>query len=420
MARVYRPEYTRPLPPDAELRTRDGRAEARLKLRGRPAAWYEVREVRGRKRVVVRPAEWYVEYPDPDRPGRTKREKGYRDRAATEALLLERLKDSDRRRAGVRTAGTADAGRPLAELLEEYLAVLDARGRGEAHRGNVRRHVTAAIAGAKWHTWPRVTDDSLSLWLAEVRDRPKRQRTRTAGSSNATLNTYVRDIKAFVRWAARRLKCADPLAGFTGFNPAVGRRRSRYALTDPEFNKLCAAAEAGGELRGVSGPDRAVLYRVAAYTGFRAAELAALTPARFDLTGAPPGVTLEAGEDKGKRGAVQPLPGWLAEKLRGWLAGRPAGEPAWPGRWADLRYQRVWLRADLGAAGLPVCDPDGKPVTFHGLRRRFVSAVVRSGADVKATQTLARHTSVALTLEVYAEAGRPELAAVVDRLPGGR
>lgn len=420
MARVFRPEYTRALPAGAMTRTRDGRTEVELKLRGRKPAWYEVRRIKGRDRVVITAGEWYLEYPDPDNPGATLREKGFKDKTATEALLLKKLRDSERRRAGLTEPGDGDAGKPLSELLTDYLAVLAARGRSEGHRGNVSRHVTAALAGCRWHRWKAVTADSFTLWLGELRKAPKRERTRQAGSSNATLNSYVRDVKAFVRWAARNMRCPNPLDGVAGFNPEVGRRRSRYALTDPEFDRLCAAAEAGRRLRGMTGPDRAVLYRVAAYTGFRAAELAALPPERFDLDGGLPGVTIEAGEDKAGRGAVQPLPAWLVAKLRAWLAGKPAGKPVFPGGWDEKRYQRVWLRADLTAAGLPVDDPTGRPVTFHGLRRRYVSGLVESGADPKQLQTLARHSSPALTLQVYAEASRPKLAALVDKLPGGR
>jgi len=98
---------------------------------------------------------------------------------------------------------------------------------------------------------------------------------------------------------------------------------------------------------------------VAGASGFRAGELATLTPESFGLDADPPTVTLPAEAAKNGRTAVQPLPPDLAAALRGYLAGRPAGKPVWPGTWhgkaADM------LRLDLDAAGVPyaVEGPDG-------------------------------------------------------------
>jgi integrase len=49
----------------------------------------------------------------------------------------------------------------------------------------------------------------------------------------------------------------------------------------------------------MTGPDRAMLYRVAVGTGFRANELRSLTPESFDLDANPPKVTVEAAYSKG-------------------------------------------------------------------------------------------------------------------------
>ena len=51
-----------------------------------------------------------------------------------------------------------------------------------------------------------------------------------------------------------------------------------------------------------------MLYRVAAYTGYRAGELAELTPEHFRLDAEPPHVTMFARDSKGKREEPIPLP----------------------------------------------------------------------------------------------------------------
>ncbi len=61
------------------------------------------------------------------------------------------------------------------------------------------------------------------------------------------------------------------------------------------------AASAGKRFRKLAGSDRMTLYTVAAYTGFRASELASLTPSSFALGTTPPTLTVEAGYSKHRR-----------------------------------------------------------------------------------------------------------------------
>ena len=93
------------------------------------------------------------------------------------------------------------------------------------------------------------------------------------------------------------------------------------------------------------GPLRAMAYRMAAATGFRAAELRTLTPEAFRLDGPEPTVFLRASATKNRRPAEQPIPLALARDLAAWLPGQarrgvrlPApprdrqGDPRRPGR----------------------------------------------------------------------------------------
>src|SRR5262249_15087890 len=59
----------------------------------------------------------------------------------------------------------------------------------------------------------------------------------------------------------------------------------------------------------------------------------------------------------------------------------------------------------------------GRFADFHSFRHLYVSRVVRSGATPKVAQTLARHSTVQLTIGRYAHAGLHDLAAAVDSLP---
>lgn len=372
--------------------------------------WYW--KVVGGVRVRVQTKCYYASY---TLGGKTVRVKGTPDRRATQILLGRLEEEAARRKAGLPDPHAA--GEPLDTLLAAYLAVLAARDRSPAHRAAVERHVAAALVGAKWQTLADVTDDSLALYFGRLR-RDKRDKRDKSG---ATLNGHYRSVRAFVRWAARRERKPNPLAEWTPFNEQVTRRRSTEVLSDDQFAALLAAAEGHDHRRGMPGADRRMLYEVAAYTGFRASELAALTPGRFRLDGPCPAIRLPADAAKGRREAAQPLPDFLVPRLAAWLAGKPAGRPVWPGAWARQKFASKWLVADLERAGVPTLDADGRRLNFHSLRRRFVTAVVESGATAKEAQELARHSTAALTLEVYAQTTAGKKAAVVNRLkpPGG-
>ena len=94
-----------------------------------------------------------------------------------------------------------------------------------------------------------------------------------------------------------------------------------------------------------------MLYATALGTGFRAAELASLTPEAFDLTANPPTATVQGAYAKNGQTAVQPLPASLASVLERFLANKPSNQPVWPGTWYSKAFEMI--RADLEAAGLP-------------------------------------------------------------------
>ncbi len=159
-----------------------------------------------------------------------------------------------------------------------------------------------------------------------------------------------------------------------------------------------------------------MLYRVARNTGFLAKELAAPTAESFDLSADTPAAVLPAKFAKNRQPVRQPIPEELARDLAAFLAGRTGTvwPRSWPQRSADMRT------ADLAAAGVPytVAGPQGtEHRDFHALRNCFISAVIRSGADLKQAMTLARHSDPRLTAGRYARTRAEELTAVVNRTP---
>ena len=81
-------------------------------------------------------------------------------------------------------------------------------------------------------------------------------------------------------------------------NILAGRRHDRRALSPDEFNRLLEAARNGKQVEGIPGPDRAMMYTLAAWTGFRKSEIGSLTLRSLDLEADPPTATVEAGFSK--------------------------------------------------------------------------------------------------------------------------
>jgi hypothetical protein len=161
----------------------------------------------------------------------------------------------------------------------------------------------------------------------------------------------------------------------------------------------------------MDGPSRAVLYALLLGTGLRVGEAKSLCPESFDL-GESATVQLEAAYSKRRRTDVLPLPSWLVARLAVWLDGKPVGQPIF-----NLRQNRMEMfYADLERAGVDRDTVTGR-IDMHSLRHTFVSNVVRGGASIKVGQELARHSSVTLTLGIYAHARLHDVVGAVEGLP---
>lgn len=355
-------------------------------------------------------------------------------------LMLAYFDTSGRRR--IKSSGTTDrkAAKRLADELEKKTMlvreglvdpraeqlVTAARAPLESHLSNFLQHLRDRDSSPK-HVADRENQVRRLLKAGKMRHArditPARvhaglNRLRTERQLSAsTSNRYLRAVKALGRWMMREgLIEHDPLLKLEGFNVNLDRRHERRALTDDEISKLVAAAENGPEHRGLSGGDRAVLYLIALGTGFRANEIRSLVPESFDLDADPPTITVRAGYSKNRRPAVQPIRRDLANRLRGWLDTKPVGRPVFDVPHLHHRTAHM-VRFDLERAGIDYVDENGKVADFHALRHTFITAVVRSGANVKQLQVLARHSTPMLSLQVYSHVGLTELGEAIEAMP---
>jgi integrase len=220
----------------------------------------------------------------------------------------------------------------------------------------VSRHNLPATGKGKARRFPRRTVEALQ--------------DRQAGEvSIATANGYLMHLKAFCNWltgGTRPRMASNPFAGIEPGNEATDQRHQRRDLSADEPRRLLQTTRASPRVfRGLDGEARFHLYALACATGFRAGGLASLTPECFELAGRVPTVTLPVRADKSRRGKEQPTPADVAELMRAYLAGKPAGCPLWLETWAKFRVGALMLRKDLEAAGIPyeMLSPDYVPRT---------------------------------------------------------
>ena len=75
------------------------------------------------------------------------------------------------------------------------------------------------------------------------------------------------------------------------------------------------------------------------------------------------------------------------------------------------------LRADLAVAEIAYSDADGRVFDFHALRHQFISNLARGGVHPKEAQTLARHSTITLSMDRYTHLALADLTSALERLP---
>jgi integrase/recombinase XerD len=298
----------------------------------------------------------------------------------------------------------------IEDRLAELASVLRARERTAPwiRRLQARARETLAASGAR--TLSQVKAFSVEQTLKHFRDE---------GMSAREANHRLQACKEFTRWAvAGGLLTRDPLAPLRPVNARLDPRHVRRALRQEELQALVRATHEDGDYRGAPGPLRALAWRLAAEAGLRVGEICALQVRDLELD-APGGAVLVVRPEasKNRTEARLPLASALAADLTRYTAGKLplATLLGLPRSFRD--HATRWLRHDLALAKLPYKDAAGRIADVHALRSAFVTRLVRSGANVKALQTLARHSDARLSVGLYARLSAHDERAAIDALP---
>ncbi len=365
---------------------------------------------------------WYYRFTDEF--GIKREEKGCTDRQATQELARDSESRVARIKAGLIDPKAeriqTDGRRSIGEHVDDFIASLRMAGRNSQHIAQTERYVRQVLTLARIDRLSELTPSRVVAALADFKANgitgPKaknRDKARTA--STRTVESRVVAIKAFSRWAWRDGRTADyDLKALAKPRDPSDRRRIRRVLSDTELQILIEQTRKAPTWRGVSAPDRSMLYVVAALTGFRRRELRSLTRESFLIDEQPARIVCDAGYAKNGKLADQPIPETLAAALRPWLAGKPPRVPVF----GNLPQRTgLMLAIDLQRCGIAPVDESGRVVDLHSLRHGYITSLAKAGTPIKTLQTLARHSDPRLTLNTYTHATLFDTGKAVESLP---
>lgn len=234
---------------------------------------------------------WWGRYRDA--LGQEKRTPLPKDKTVAQAMLSEIVRKVELEKAGHADPFEGHAKRPLSEHVEAFEASLRNKDVQDRHTREVTAKVRWIVSICEFKLLANLAPEPVQQCLADLR---------SSGRGIQTSNRYLRAIKQFSRWLIRdRRLPTDPLVHISMLNVRVDRRHDRRALSDEEFAYLVTAAEASPRIESISGEDRAMMYVLAAWTGYRTGEIRSLTKQSFQLDADPPTATIQAAYSKRKR-----------------------------------------------------------------------------------------------------------------------
>ena len=364
-------------------------------------------EIINGKRVKKQSQKWYTRLTDADGIKRTI--PLFRDKVASQQKAAQLQTEMELAEAGVVDRFKEQRLKPLAEHLADFRQSLLDKAVTEKHAMLTYNRVESVLQGCKAVFVSDIEASRVQGYIAE---------RRRAGLSIKSGNYYLVAIKGFFNWMVNERRIGEnPLAHLKGQNARKDIRRRRRVLELDEIDALLTATLQGPKHHNLTAKERYMLYVLALNTGFRAGELHSLLWRSLDLNEFEPSVTILAGYSKNGREATPPLRKDVAGLFRQWFTegGFALGDKVFAG--FNKLKGAAMLRIDLEAAGIAYKDDAGRYVDFHSLRHTFITNVSKSGASDKERQTLARHSTSALTLDVYTHLGVHDERRAIEKLP---
>jgi integrase len=374
------------------------------------------------EKVKKRSAHWYIDYKGPD--GTRKRVKGFKDKAATLQLAAKLEKESELAQQGLGDKFKEHRKRALSEHVDDFRASLIAKGNTEKHANQQKRRVKTTFDACGFDLWDDISaskiQNSISKMQKTARIVEKKKvngkivhtkKTKDLGLLSAkTQGYYLKAVKQFCRWMNQDLRASEnPVEHL---QPKKSTSVERTALDADQVRRLLETTQQAKTKYGMTGCERALLYRLAIETGFRVSELKSLRVKSFDLNSRI--VSIEAGYAKNRYEAVLPLRQETAALLEKQLERKlPNGLPFKTPHKSNFAKM---LRHDLKPTNVFEAE-DLESIDFHCLRHTFGTMLAVSGVHPKVAQDLMRHSDINLTMSRYTHTLRGQTISAIDSLP---
>lgn len=279
--------------------------------------------------------------------------------------------------------GVSTTRMDLQTLLDQYEDYLS--GTTDKHRDHTIKRLQRIFSAYGWTRPKQITRYEVETAVRRFTDEKTGQPL-----SLRTQSHYLAAAKMFTHWmvTVRMILPRDPLSEVRKPSWESDRKVIRRFLLPAEWQWLKLTPNA-------------LLYETAIQTGFRAGELAQLSPASLQTDH----LYLPGSATKNGKDAIQ----YIAADLHARLKNRLPFAVSNMARLADL------LRYDLGIARwfasnesqtlpddlLQPIDSRGHVLDFHALRHTCGAWLAISGVGPKVIQAVMRHSSITLTLDTY-------------------
>ena len=338
----------------------------------------------------------------------------FRDKTASQQRAAQLEKEIELARAGVVDRYKKHRKRPLAEHLEDFEQSLLAKGGTAKNAKQVKSRVKRILNECNFTFWNDIQASRVQQTISGLRKYVKTKAgLKDLGEISAqTYNHYLKNVKEFCKWMVDDQRASEsPVKHLQTINVRVDRRHDRRSLEPDEIRRLLEATQVADKRFGMTGYQRALLYRLAVETGLRRDELKSLKALSFDFKNCT--VSVDAAYSKNRKQSTLPLRKDTAAELQSFVAGKLPTVQVFkvPEKTAEM------LKADLEAVKIPYVDDAGRYADFHALRHSTGSLLAASGAHPKVVQSIMRHSDINMTMSRYTHIFRGQESEAVAGMP---
>lgn len=375
--------------------------------------------------------------------GKWKRHSLYTDKLASQQLLAQIVRETERGEVGLTKENKLSLECPIQKHIDDYITHLGDETRSTKHISERKRVLKSILCDCKIQTLNDLTSDKISTYLRELKKKATNQPTESVSAGTKT--QHRRAIHAFAEWclntSPKRLT-ENPISSVPKPNGDLIRLRraesegnlklllevtSKRPLIEAQNVKInrgkTANKKAVANLKPKTikhfkmiGRERALLYETAINTGMRQSELRRLQVKDLNLIAKNPSFSVQASHNYKNKTVIQlPLSEDHAKKLLSWIKDtkKNADDHVF---YVPLAPNKI-LRRDLKAAGIEYKNNEGKYFDFHSFRYCTDTYLNKAGVPIAVIMLFMRHKTVKLSMVTYNDPKFQETRKALIHLP---